>query len=94
MVPKRKRRDDDLETNIAPDALQREDMPETPPDSVPPRDAAEEGETPAGGGFTSATDGGNPQHPIHDEDQEDDEPSDYERELDRLAAAATAREKE
>ena len=39
---------------------------------------------PAGGGFTPTEDGGNPQHPIHDEDQEDKTPSDYEREIDRL----------
>jgi hypothetical protein len=35
----------------------------------------------------STTDGGNGQHPIHDEDQEDRMPSDYEREIDRIDAA-------
>jgi hypothetical protein len=92
MAPRtRKRRAPDLETNVASDDLRREDMPATPPDSMPPRVSGGAGETPAGGGFTPAADGGNPQHPVHDEDQEDDEPSDYERELDRLAAAATGR---
>jgi len=87
-----KRRESDLETNVAPDALpdglRREDQPATPPDSLPPRGRAREGEKQAGGGFTPAADGGNAQHPIHDEDQEDAGPSDYEREIDRLDAAA------
>ena len=46
---------------------------------------------PVGGGVTPAEDGGNPQHPIHDEDQEDRTPGDYERELDRLDAAISER---
>ena len=40
-----------------------------------------------GGGTTPRIDGGNDQHPIHDEDQEDRMPSDYEREIDRIDAA-------
>jgi hypothetical protein len=36
---------------------------------------------------TPAIDGSNDQHPIHDEDQEDRMPSDYEREIDRIDAA-------
>jgi hypothetical protein len=40
-----------------------------------------------GGGTTPKIDGGNDQHPIHDEDQEDRMPSDYEREIDRVDAA-------
>ena len=90
--PRRRAPDEaDLETNIAPDALRddmrRRDQPPTPPDSMPPRD----GEVPVGGGFTPAPDGGNEQHPIHDEDQEDATPDDYEREIDRLDAATRAR---
>jgi hypothetical protein len=76
MPPVRKRRANKpgLETN-------------TPPDLLPPRD--ESGEKLAvGGGFTPTEDGGVEQHPIHDDDQEDRTPSDYERELDRLDAAA------
>ena len=93
MAPRtRKPRSDDLETNVAPDLLRddarREDMPATPPDSMPPREQGRDGETPAGGGFTPAADGGNAQHPVHDEDQEDAGPGDYEREIDRLDAAA------
>ena len=92
--PRQRRRapdEADLETNIAPDALRddlrRRDQPPAPPDSVPPRD----GEVPVGGGFTSTPDGGNEQHPIHDEDQEDATSSDYEREIDRLDAAVRSR---
>lgn len=94
MAPKTKRQpgEDDLETNIAPAALRREDLPATTPDSMPPRQTGRDGGKPAGGGFTPAVDGGNPQHPVHDEDEEDAEPSDYERELDRLAAAASMKE--
>ena len=80
----------DLETNIAPEALRddlrREGQRPTPPDSMPPRDDERQGAVPAGGGFTPALDGGNDQHPIHDEDQEDATPDDYEREIDRLDA--------
>lgn len=39
------------------------------------------------GATTPKIDGGNDQHPIHDEDQEDRMPSDYEREIDRVDAA-------
>jgi hypothetical protein len=97
---KPRRRNDDrksnLETNTAPDALPRDllddlrrrDQRQTPPDSLPPRDEAREGEEPAGGGFTPAEDGGVAQHPVHDSDEEDSGPSDYEREIDRLDAAA------
>ena len=53
-------------------------------------DVAEE-EDPVGGGFTPRADGGNEQHPIHDEDQEDATPDDYEREIDRLDQASRTR---
>jgi len=52
-----------------------------------PSDEERKSEEPAGRGFTPKADGGNDQHPIHDEDQEDASPSDYEREIDRLDAA-------
>jgi hypothetical protein len=88
--PRRRRRAPDLETNTAPDLLhddlRRRDQRETPPDSMP-SDEERKSEEPAGGGFTPKVDGGNDQHPIHDEDQEDASPSDYEREIDRLDAA-------
>ena len=88
--PRRRRRAPDLETNTAPDLLhddlRRRDQRETPPDSMPPGDEERTGEEPAGGGFTPRADGGNEQHPIHDEDQEDASPGYYEREIDRLDA--------
>ena len=88
--PRRRRRAPDLETNTAPDLLhddlRRRDQLETPPDSMP-SDEERKSEEPAGGGFTPKADGGNDQHPIHDEDQEDASASDYEREIDRLDAA-------
>ena len=88
MTPRRKPRPSkaNLETDSAAD-LRRDDMPETPPDSLPPQEEARE-KLPVGGGLTPAEDGGVEQHPIHDDDQEDLTPSDYERELDRLDAAA------
>ncbi|MGC1591925.1 MAG: hypothetical protein WA770_17655 [Pseudolabrys sp.] len=88
--PRRRRRAPDLETNTAPDLLhddlRRRDQRETPPDSMPPGDEERTSEEPAGGGFTPRADGGNEQHPIHDEDQEDASPSYYEREIARLDA--------
>lgn len=48
-------------------------------------------EIPAGGGFSPTKDGGNPQHPLHDEDEEDMMPEDYEREIDRLDGAVDKR---
>lgn len=96
--PRRGRRapdEADLETNIAPDALRddlrRRDQQPTPPDSMPQRDDERLGDVPAGGGFTPTLDGGNDQHPIHDEDQEDATPDDYEREIDRLDAITRVR---
>jgi hypothetical protein len=93
MAPKRQRRQNrdhtpDLETNIAPgapDDPRREDATDSPP----PR--ANRENISAGGGFTPAEDGCNPQHPIHDEDQEDADSSVYEREIDRLNAAVQRR---
>lgn len=63
----------------------------TPPDSIPPREEERTSEEVVGGGFTPKADGGNEQHPIHDEDQEDTAPDDYEREIDRLDEAVRAR---
>jgi len=88
--PRRRRRAPDLETNTAPDLLhddlRRTDQRATPPDTMPPRDEERTGEEPAGGGFTPKADGGNEQHPIHDEDQDDAARSYYEREINRLDA--------
>lgn len=93
--PRRRRQAPDLETNTDPDLLhddlRRRDQRRTAPDSMPPRDNGRAGDEPAGGGFTPAVDGGNRQHPVHDEDQEDATSSDYEREIDRLDAATFER---
>ena len=92
--PRRRRQAPDLETNSAPDLpddLRRRDPPETPPDSMPLDEDVAEEEDPVGGGFTPRADGGNEQHPIHDEDQEDATPDDYEREIDRLDQASRTR---
>ncbi len=94
MPPTRKPRlDTDLETNTAPDLIdedRRRDLPETRPEELDERAARGE-ETPAGGGFSPTEDGGNPQHPVHDEDEEDMMPEDYEREIDRLDGAVDKR---
>ena len=92
---RRRRRAPDLETNPAPDLLRddlrRRDQQQTPPDSMPPSEEERPGEEAVGGGFTPRADGGNEQHPVHDEDQEDATPDDYEREIDRLDEAIRAR---
>jgi hypothetical protein len=93
-APHSPRRSGSLDTNTAtdavPDNVRRRDQPATPPDSLP-RENAREGEEPVGGGFTPSEDGGVAQHPIHDSDQEDAGPSDYEHEIDRLDATVTDR---
>ena len=77
----------DVETNTRPDVLRddlrRRDQREAPTDSMPPRTDQSPGEEPAGGG--------NRQHPVHDEDQEDATSSDYEREINRLDTASFER---
>ena len=88
---RKRRREPDLETNTPPDLLnddlRRRDQRRTQPDSLPPRDEGRTGEEPAGGGFTPTPDGGNSQHPIHDDDEEDATPSTYEREIDLFDTA-------
>ena len=82
----RKRPRSDREADFVPEDLRREDAPPTRPEQLPPVGSNEE--FAVGGGFSPKEDGGVAQHPIHDEDQEDATPSDYERELDRLDAVA------
>src|SRR5215510_3086919 len=87
---RRRRQAPDLETNTLPelpDDLRRRDPPQTLPDSMAPDEEVAEEEDPVGGGFTPKVDGGNEQHPVHDEDQEDAGPDDYERQIDRLDQA-------
>lgn len=64
-------------TDVAPDDLRRTDQPRVPPDSLPPEDERE-----------TTADGGVGQHPIHDSDQEDRDPEDFEREVDREGQVA------
>ena len=75
----------------AADAMPAEDRRADPrptrPEDLPEVEGGRLVDEPVGGGTTPAIDGGNDQHPIHDEDQEDRMPSDYEREIDRLDAA-------
>ncbi|MGA9512943.1 MAG: hypothetical protein WBV51_05145 [Pseudolabrys sp.] len=71
--------------------MRRRDPPQTPPDSIAPEKKGAEEEDAVGGDFTPRADGGNDQHPIHDEDQEDATPDDYEREIDRLDQAVRDR---
>jgi hypothetical protein len=77
-----------LETNtppdVLPDELRRRDPPQTPPDSPAPDDEVAEEEDPVGGASRQELNGGNERHPVHDEDQEDATPDDYEREINRL----------
>lgn len=86
MPPTRKPRNTDLESNTAPDLVdedRRRDLPETRPETLGERAARGE-EVPAGGGFTPTADGGNAQHPVHDEDEDDMMPEDFEREIDSV----------
>jgi hypothetical protein len=59
-----------------PDDLRRRDQAETPPDSLPRPE-----EDVRVSGRAGSPDGGNDQHPVHDEDLEDRGPEDYERDL-------------
>ena len=69
---------DDRRTD--PQATRPEDLPDIDPGGHIAEDSV-------GGGFTPKIDGGVDEHPVHDEDQEDRTPSDYEREIDRIDAA-------
>ena len=93
--PRRRRKAPDVETSTPPDLLtddlRQRDPPQTPPDSMAPDEKVAQEEDPVGGGFTPRADGGNDQHPVHDEDQEDATPDDYEREIDRLDQAVRDR---
>jgi hypothetical protein len=81
-------------TTNAPDAAdampaddRRTDPQATRPDDLPEVDGGLIADDTVGGGTTPKIDGGIDQHPVHDEDQEDRTPSDYEREIDRIDAA-------
>ena len=89
MVSKRR----SARTRTSPaDAMPAEDRRIDPgptrPDDLPDVDSGRMAADVVEGGLTPRPDGGVSQHPIHDEDQEDATSSDYEREIDRLDAAA------
>jgi hypothetical protein len=96
MPPKNKERQRDLDQepdlnidsaiDATDDNLRRIDSSSTLSDSLLPNEGSLAEEEPIDGGFRPTEDGGNSQHPIHDEDQEDATPSDYEREIDRVDA--------
>jgi hypothetical protein len=92
-MPAKRQSTPDLETNTSPgplqDDLRRTDPPETPPDSIPPTRVRDT--KPAGGGFTPKEDGGVDQHPVHDDDQEDATPADFEEAIARLDATSRER---
>ena len=84
----------DVNTPAGADAmpadLRRTDPEVTRPEDLPQVDSGRMAEDVVGGGVTPKIDGGVDQHPVHDEDQEDRTPSDYEREIDRVDAATRA----
>lgn len=74
--------------DLIPDELLRRDQPQqTPPGSGamprPDEERQADGSPPV--------DGGVEQHPIHDEDQEDQGPEDYERQIEEVASAGEKR---
>jgi hypothetical protein len=71
-----------------PADTRRTDPAATRPDDLPEVEGGRLAQDVVEGGTTPRIDGGVDQHPVHDEDQEDATPSDYEREIDRLDAAA------
>lgn len=84
-----------MHTPDAADAMpaedRRTDTQATRPEDLPELDGGHIADDTVGGGTTPKIDGGIDQHPVHDEDQEDRTPSDYEREIDRLDAATRSR---
>jgi hypothetical protein len=68
-----------------PGDLRREDQRSVPPDSLPEAGEDTEGDE-ARGGHRLAPDGGDQNHPIHDDDpSEDFTPRDYEEQIDEVA---------
>lgn len=73
------------ESEALPEDLRREDQSAVPPDSLPDTDESTE-EDEALGAHPVAEDGGDPDHPIHDDDpSEDFTPRDYEEQIEEVA---------
>ena len=80
-------------SDAVPESLRREDQPAVPPDSLPAADEETEGDEPVGA-HSLAPDGGDENHPIHDDDpSEDYTPRDYEEQIDEVADARVDRQK-
>lgn len=86
-APKRKAPSNSLpvRSDALPDDLRREDQQQVPPDSLPNANEDTERDG-ARGGHPLAPDGGDENHPIHDDDpSEDFTPRDYEEQIDEVA---------
>ena len=81
------------ESDALPGDLRREDQRQVPPDNLP--SAGEDTDRDeARGGHQVAPDGGDENHPIHDDDpSEDFTPRDYEEQIDEVADARRDRRK-
>lgn len=80
-------------SDAVPEELRREDQAAVPPDSLPDADEEAEGDE-ARAGHPLAPDGGDQNHPIHDDDpSEDFTPRDYEEQIDEVADARRDRQK-
>jgi hypothetical protein len=81
------------ESDALPGDLRREDQRQVPPDNLP--SAGEDTDRDeARGGRPLAPDGGDENHPIHDDDpSEDFTPRDYEEQIDEVADARRDRRK-
>jgi hypothetical protein len=76
-------------SDALPGDLRRDDQRSVPPDSLPDADENAAGDEPRGG-HPVAPDGGDADHPIHDDDPtEDFTPRDYEEQIDEVADART-----
>lgn len=67
--------------DVLPDDMRRTDEADTAPDSLPRPEENIDAD-----GSPTTMDGGNPAHPVHDEDVEDAGPEDFEEEIDEAAA--------
>lgn len=74
-------------SDALPGDLRREGQREVPPDSLPDADEDTDGDQPVGA-HVLAPDGGDENHPIHDDDPtEDYTAGDYEEQIDEVAAS-------
>jgi hypothetical protein len=80
-------------SDAVPEDLRRQDQSSVPPDNLPDADEETDRDEPVGG-HPLAPDGGDDNHPIHDDDpSEDFTPRDYEEQIDEVADARRDRQK-